>query len=99
MSRGRLLHHLLLLLRIRYIYSTQRKQQYRLPVIKFVHANLPQAGFELRSPGSQAYMVPIESHLLVFQLFIIYAIALKYQFLRDLLNLTVRHKINEQKQF
>ena len=45
-------------------------QHYRLCLKTFIHTNLPQAGFELESPGLQAIMLPIEPRCL-FQTFLI----------------------------
>ena len=42
-----------------------RKQQYSLHIKKIVHANLPQAGFELRSLGPQACVLRNEPPMLV----------------------------------
>ena len=47
------------------IYSTQYMQQYGLHLRKFVHTNLPQAGFELISLGPQASLLPNHPPLLV----------------------------------
>ena len=44
--------------------SRQKKEATR-ALKKFVHNNLPQAGFELRSLGLQAGLFPIEPPLLV----------------------------------
>ena len=47
------------------IFSTWRKQKFSLFLRKFLHTNLPQAGFEFRSLGPQANVLPIEPPLLV----------------------------------
>ena len=44
-------------------YSTWRKQQYGLYLQKFVHTNLPWAGFVFRSMELQADVLPIEPPL------------------------------------
>ena len=41
------------------------KQQYGLQLRKFVHTSLPRVGFELRSLGLQAGMLPIDPPLIV----------------------------------
>ena len=45
------------------------KHEYGLSLRKFVHANLPEAGFKLGSLAPQASMLPIEPPLLVSGLF------------------------------
>ena len=61
-------HSIYLFIHVPYtIYNTWHKQHYGLHLRKFVHSNLPQAGFELGSLGSQAGMLPIELPLLVIE--------------------------------
>ena len=75
-TRGSAPAHLNLLMQtvagyqLRYtIHSTQRKQQYGLCLRKFVHTDLPQAGFALGSLGPQVGMLQIEPSLLVASFF------------------------------